>query len=96
MTRRKPSRGCASTRSAAWVDSPANRAGASRTAHLIATSATDDAAFEALIDLSGVIAGHDETAIIGGHMVTVLGAAFPDADQPSRHLDGEEQRVVFQ
>ncbi|MFT4280077.1 hypothetical protein [Microbacterium sp.] len=57
--------------------SPANRPGASRTAYLIATSATDDAAFEALIDLSGVIAGHEETAIIGGHMVTVLSAAFP-------------------
>ncbi len=92
-TRRKPSRDCASTRSGAWMDSPANRPGGSRTAHLIATSATDDAAFEALIDLSGVIAGHDETAIIGGHMVTVLSAAFPapglverrtqDADAPA-------------
>ena len=46
------------------------------TAYLRSTSPEDDAAFIALHDLATILAGHDGTAVIGGHMVGVLTAAF--------------------
>jgi hypothetical protein len=47
------------------------------TAYLRSTSPEDDAAFVALHDLAVILAGHDGTAVIGGHMVGLLTAAFP-------------------
>lgn len=49
------------------------------TAFLIATSPEDDAAFIALHDLAGILSAHEGTAVIGGHMVGLLTAAFPSA-----------------
>lgn len=46
-------------------------------AYLISTSAADDAAFVALRDLSQALGDDDETGVIGGHMVSLLTAAFP-------------------
>lgn len=46
-------------------------------AYLISASAADDAAFVALRDLSEALGDDDETGIIGGHMVSLLTAAFP-------------------
>lgn len=46
-------------------------------AHVVSTSATDDAAYESLTDLSTLLAGHEETMVIGGHMVSLICAAFP-------------------
>lgn len=46
-------------------------------AHLVSASAADDAAFAALHDLSEALRDEEETAIIGGHMVSLLTAAFP-------------------
>lgn len=46
-------------------------------AHVVATTATDDAAYIALVDLSALLAGRDETMVIGGHMVSLICAAFP-------------------
>ncbi|MBO1741346.1 hypothetical protein [Leifsonia sp. TF02-11] len=47
------------------------------TAGLIATSDEDDAAFLALDDLVGILTKYDGTAVIGGHMVSLLTATFP-------------------
>lgn len=49
------------------------------TAHLIAAGPEDEAAIESLKDVATVLAGHDGTTIVGGHMVAVLAAAFPSA-----------------
>lgn len=46
-------------------------------ADLIATSNEDDAAFISLDDLVGVLTKYDGTAVIGGHMVSLITAAFP-------------------
>lgn len=46
-------------------------------AHVVATTATDDAAYTALVDLSALLAGREETMVIGGHMVSLICAAFP-------------------
>lgn len=46
-------------------------------AHLASVSAADDAAFNALRDLSGVLHDKEATGIVGGHMVSLLTAAFP-------------------
>jgi hypothetical protein len=48
-----------------------------RTAHLVAETKTDDAAYIALDDLSAVLAGHPEARVIGGHMVSLITTAFP-------------------
>lgn len=45
--------------------------------YLVSVSAADDGAFLALRDLSEVLGTEDATAIIGGHMVTLLTARFP-------------------
>ncbi|MFB8188116.1 hypothetical protein ACFC14_02255 [Microbacterium sp. NPDC055988] len=46
-------------------------------AHVVATTATDDAAYVALADLSTLLEGREETMIVGGHMVSLICAAFP-------------------
>ena len=46
-------------------------------AYLVSVSAADDAAFVALRDLSEALGDEAETGIIGGHMVSLLTAAFP-------------------
>lgn len=56
-------------------------------AYLISTSAADDAAFVALRDLSEVLGDDDETGIIGGHMVSLLAAAFPSPDFVARRTN---------
>ena len=48
-----------------------------RTAYLVATSPEDDAAYIALNDIAGVLAKHPGSQIIGGHMVSVITAAYP-------------------
>lgn len=47
------------------------------TADLIAASAEDDAAYIALDDLVGILTKYKGTAVIGGHMVSLLTTAFP-------------------
>lgn len=46
-------------------------------AYLAAAQATDDAAYIALHDVTGVLAGHEEAAVVGGHMVGILCALYP-------------------
>lgn len=46
-------------------------------AHLISTTAADDAAFLALRDLAAVLGDEQGTGIIGGQMVSLLMAGFP-------------------
>jgi predicted nucleotidyltransferase len=48
-----------------------------RTASTIATGPEDDASFRALHDLTDVLSEHAEARVIGGHMVSLLAAAFP-------------------
>ena len=46
-------------------------------AHLFSSSRADDAAFLALRDLAEILDDEEETGVIGGHMVSLLTAAFP-------------------
>ncbi|AZS48890.1 hypothetical protein [Microbacterium oxydans] len=48
-------------------------------AYVVATSATDDAAYESLADLSTLLEGREETVVIGGHMVSLICTAFPSS-----------------
>lgn len=48
-----------------------------RTAHLVAAGAEDDAAIESLSDIARLLARFDEVVVIGGHMVSILAAAYP-------------------
>lgn len=47
------------------------------TAHLVAAGPEDEAAIESLRDIAGILEAHHDTVIVGGHMVSVLAAAFP-------------------
>ncbi|GAA1806435.1 hypothetical protein [Agromyces neolithicus] len=48
-----------------------------RTAHLVAVGAEDDAAIESLSDIARILAPFDDVVVIGGHMVSILTAAYP-------------------
>ncbi|MGF3054172.1 hypothetical protein ACQUSY_09485 [Microbacterium sp. YY-03] len=63
------------------------------TAHLIATSNADDAAFEALVDLSEIIADEEGAVIIGGHMVELITAAFPAPGLVSRRTQDADAGI---
>jgi hypothetical protein len=55
------------------------------TAHLISAGPEDDAAIESLHDISRILGEHPNTSIVGGHMVSVLAAAFPSPGFIERH-----------
>lgn len=61
------------------------------TAFLVSVSPEDDAAFTALHDLALILAGHHQTAVVGGQMVGLLMAAFPSeglVDRRTNDADG--------
>jgi len=62
-------------------------------AFLIATSAADDASYLALDDLASVLASHPGTRVVGGHMVSLLAAAFPSPNLVERRTNDADAGI---
>lgn len=62
-------------------------------AFLVATSAADDASYLALEDLASVLASHPGTRIVGGHMVSLLAAAFPSPNLVERRTNDADAGI---
>lgn len=55
-----------------------------RTVEAVATSQADNAAYMALADVASTVADLPDARIVGGHMVSLLGLAFPISGQTVR------------
>lgn len=53
--------------------------------YIASTSPEDDAAFIALEDISRLLTQEDDGCIIGGHMISLLGARYPSPGLVDRH-----------
>lgn len=62
-------------------------------AHLVSTSASDDAAYVALHDLARILLAHKGTRVIGGHMVSLIAAAFPSAGFVERRTNDADAGI---
>lgn len=65
-------------------------------AYLISTTREDDASYMALGDLAAVLSRHPGTKIIGGHMVSLLAAAFPSPGLIERRTGDADAGIPVQ
>lgn len=66
------------------------------TAFLISTGPEDDAAYIALHDLTAALAGHPDAKIIGGHMVSLITAAFPSPGLVGRRTNDADVGIPLE
>lgn len=65
-------------------------------AFLVATSAADDASYLALEDLATVLGPHPGTRVVGGHMVSLLAAAFPSPNLVLRRTNDADAGITLE
>lgn len=65
-------------------------------AYLISTTEEDDASYIALGDLAAVLSGRAGTKIIGGHMVSLISAAFPSPGLIERRTGDADAGIPVQ
>lgn len=65
-------------------------------ANLISTTREDDASYIALGDLAAVLSRHSGTKIIGGHMVSLIAAAFPSPGLIERRTGDADAGIPVQ
>ena len=65
-------------------------------AHLISTTDEDDASYVALGDLALVLSRHPGTKIIGGHMISLIAAAFPSPGLIERRTGDADAGIPVQ
>jgi hypothetical protein len=66
----------------------------SHTLDLISTSRADDASYGALLDMATALRDHDDSRVVGGHMVELLQMIHPTPGLPHRRTNDSDAAIT--